>query len=551
MSKNKINGKFPDEKANRNTSRGNGKNGKQNRSGSRNYRGQKKDECRDGNYIVGAAKPNNPSWYYPNTQLLNAAASLPFSNLQGLSVDLWTENLTSLNEMPFPGIAQLNYVPSLGCTKAAVDGPTMAARYIYSFVRHANSGSRNYEAPDLYMYIMAWCSAASVIEEMKRVYGTMRAFIPKNRFYPAAMVTAMGGDFNNLSGNLPAFRALINLNVARLNALKIPAGLPILERWKQLATTYYMDGKTTKCQLYVPKMLYALKWEQTAMETGSALSYYDFEDDPCYYSIEACQQILDDLLGSMIENEDLGIMSGDILKAYGEGNCASLSMIDDDYICLPVESDEMLYQIHNAEFVGTPTFTDYIHAWQTPEGVIQSETTFLDNGTSINGIYNLPWRKGCLDFYKADPTPEDVIVATRWMYAGRAPSEKEGAPETLYTVTDTGSDIMCYCRIISDPNAGGLYTDPIVTSNTIYRGDVTGALLNSQACAKLTLSAFDFAPIMWLVCNSNASGNMFDSRTVPMTNIENYTFIDRDIIARMNHVVMLNMLGNSVYTPFK
>lgn len=89
------------------------------------------------------SKTNDPSWYAADATLMRDAASIPFSWSVGTTLDIGVDE-----NYVVPGICAIDTVPSFGYSTDTTSPLNIAARSMYSFIRHANSGSANYDAPD-------------------------------------------------------------------------------------------------------------------------------------------------------------------------------------------------------------------------------------------------------------------------------------------------------------------------------------------------------------------------------------------------------------------
>lgn len=73
-----------------------------------------------------------------------------------------------------PGIMTFMYAPSIGVAfstdSAAIN---VAAKNIYAYVRFANSGARNYDAPNLMTYLLALDSAYQIYACGVRLYAAL------------------------------------------------------------------------------------------------------------------------------------------------------------------------------------------------------------------------------------------------------------------------------------------------------------------------------------------------------------------------------------------
>ena len=139
------------------------KNKKGDRKDRKDYRPTKSgDKVQDGDTIgpdpKGLAQVNDVSWYSKNPALLESVGKLSFGNPLGATFNLSNDQLTvdlADDEARVPGIAVINTVPGPGEGHDFTSAANIAARNIYSFVRHANSGHSNYDSVDLMLYLLA------------------------------------------------------------------------------------------------------------------------------------------------------------------------------------------------------------------------------------------------------------------------------------------------------------------------------------------------------------------------------------------------------------
>jgi hypothetical protein len=301
----------------------------------------------------------------------------------------------------------------------------------------------------------------------------------------------------------------------------------------------YKDEDVSKSQFYVYTPAGVYKWAPTISAGGSGLSVENVaakEDSSgrinaldatnnTYVNITATGNRL---INALLGNEDIGIMSGDILKAYGAENLWRLETIPEGYAVIPVFSEEVLSQIHNTEFASyMPT---------TKEGDtagLQGFTVFQDNtvGSGIikqdlyfNGGYHILYDK-VLDFWKQDPTPEDVLVATRNTYvAERNDGDSKSLTRNVH-LTSYGSEIALTGFILKYDVNGMLKVDQIwATDNVSY-----------TTCAPDYI-CFNEPPVR-IVCNTGgAVANLFGS-------FATYAPLTRANIKQLHESALLAMYG--------
>lgn len=144
-------------------------------------------------------------------------------------------------------MATLFFVPTVGFSRElqksetgntiafANDGSlaSTAAKALYAYVRHANSGSANYDAPDLFQYVLSIDSLLMIHGVLTRLYSLAKDTRAYNRYFPGGFIRSM--DFpieflESLQSNLANFRAYINILGMKINAFYYPAQLTYFTR---------------------------------------------------------------------------------------------------------------------------------------------------------------------------------------------------------------------------------------------------------------------------------------------------------------------------------
>lgn len=80
-----------------------------------------------------------------------------------------------------PSVMRLGYHPISGTSISNSSGLSIATRALYTYVRDKNAGARNYEAPDLMMYILAMDQIYLMYHEARRIYQAINTYITSNR----------------------------------------------------------------------------------------------------------------------------------------------------------------------------------------------------------------------------------------------------------------------------------------------------------------------------------------------------------------------------------
>lgn len=383
---------------------------------------------------------NDISWSNKNPQLVKDVASFPFGFPSGIRINttnsVYTAQLsdkTVRDNVDNSGILRLEMVNCPGYADSEHDPVNIAATNIYSYVRHFNSGHANYDRQDMMMYMLAVANAWILHASAARAYGLMSAYNVYNRFAPEQLVNAAGWDFEDLNKNLAKFRGAINMYATRLNSLAVPDTMPIFKRWYKMYSGVYSDMNIRKAQLY----LYAPKgvgfYDET-VETGSMIKYHLLNVSNHKMTVDEFIELSNLITARLLGSEDIGIISGDIMKAYSASNCIRLDSLPDNYVVSPEFNDEILHQIMNTTITSTDTtvtgegVTSYVDSLSTKQdpsldhGIIKYKPVTNVSGikignTQLKKSLNPYYGNKILNFFFDDPTPEHVMIATRHLTA--------------------------------------------------------------------------------------------------------------------------------------
>lgn len=397
----------------------------QKRSGNRRSNGNSASSKRSGAYN---SPTNDFSFYGLNPQLVIDAASHAFSDVSGTPI-AWTpknnkDNILAPQMSSIPGVMAFRLAPTVGISNDNSSAVNIAARNVYSFVRHANSGHSNYDAPDLMLYLLAMDNIYSFFAYITRIYGAMMIYATKNRYYPKAIVTAMGVNFDDINSNLADFRLFINQFAVKLGSLCVPSNMSYFQRHMQMYSGMYVDDVSQKASTYLMVPAGFLQFNEVS---GSGrldfvpLSHAGVENKLStsipHLSFTDLKNYGDALLNAVMLSEDMNIMSGDILKAYGDGGIFKVSTIGEDYMILPTLDTNMLMQIQNLSMLSVD-IADYKTGLVSALSVVQNPTT---GAILYNPIWNYPnktilsTRKGVklMTLPTDQVTPEIIMEASR------------------------------------------------------------------------------------------------------------------------------------------
>lgn len=489
-------------------------------------------------------KYNDPKWYVANDQVLKDVASLSFNNALGAQSIIGVHQYDgTLSMLPYnytaPGIMSILTAPAMGVSDGSNSALCVAAKNYYSWIRHQNSGHVNYDSPDLMLYFGAMDSIFSMIAHMTRAYGVARVFSQTNRYIGDALLDRMGFDPYELRANLANFRGYINMFIMKVSAFCVPSTMTLYKRHYWMYSGVYKDEQVTKSQmyLYVPAVLWKYNELEGAGKLDAVHAFSEFTSAGASgtlqfksMSLSEVYALCNSLLAAIVNSEDINIMSGDVLKAYGRENLWTLAMVPEDYACFPAYSEEVLDQIHNTSFAGRkPVATLDLSTIPSPSldrlGIIQDPTIGAGALYFVPQFYNASHLAydAIVDMHSESPTPEEVIVATRNILCGKANQIGTGTNDVT-TLVNCGSDI-CLFALIATLNPSGS-VDAVSLFNE--RGAASSA-------ASMKITQFNKYPVYYSVTNGVITGVNGE--------IDNYTVISHDDVDRMHQSAILSELG--------
>lgn len=494
---------------------------------------------------------NDPQWYFKDANVLRDVASFSYearlgsnSHYDQLEAGVVDGGINYLDAVAsIPGVMAIEIAMTPGIADTAQSPVNLAATNVYSFVRYKNSGAANYDAPDLMMYLLSMDSLYAMWNWMKRLYGISSTYSQTNLYYPRALMEANFVDFDDMLANLANFRAYLNIKAGELSAFCVPATMSYNIRHSWMFSNVYTDSNTNKAQSYIFVPSYFYKYEENVNQKGGQLVPV-----PILLNMPTQKFKVSDLMSmfnSMIEavqrSEDIGIMSGDILKAYGEGGLFTISTFEADYRVDPVYSQEVLSQIENAHIlcsenrVSNSLPTSAFTITQDPD---TNWILFHPTGLPAGVISEVDQQY--LNFHWSDPTPENVIVATR-LKAGIFPTANGSKIDTCGSEIAVGAWIYVY-GFSSDKTAkhDGLHPktgQPSVLNKYVIPRHV---LINSSGTPSdmqvvdivlttlMLLSSFDWHPqvSVWNGETKVWTGPFFDFDKYALINAKNVEALD-------------------------
>lgn len=531
-----------------------------NRSNS-NKRRRGKGYSGNGKYSGGradASSTNHTEWYTPDPVMLKDAASFPFAYKTGDPIALGA----SVSPYYVPGLIRINYFPTLGEITSPSSDANVGANAVYSFIRKANSGSRNYDAQDFMLYLMTADSIYTGIAWFQRLLFAMNMYLLDNRYTPEILLKSMGVQFNSaLIGDQPKIRLRLNQVIFKANCLTVPKVFAFFDRHMQMCSNFYTDEENYFSQLYYFNPDYLYKYSLNASTKKGQLIPVAWGNNLGADSAqpwETYMEKLEDMVNRWYSEEDSQIMSGDIQKAYTPNQWITLGSIPDGLVAKPVYDINMLHQIHNLDMAGP-----YVSGGTIEQGIATTDEGLKGYLTSDPCFYpGLEIENWCnqthpyfrpatlLDLH-IENTPEAIMRSTRLKNAGY-----QFVSEGKYRVLSPGTEVVTTVLVTTRQSA-------TTTSSSGYiQWDFENPKTSSNILAPAIISCITAASYFPLIYRSPlddftpANGLIENIPWVPIGNTDRVTRIDCENIRSLNQTATLGLFnikgaarGETVGTP--
>lgn len=309
---------------------------------------------------------NDPAWYSRDQRLVIDTASVPYSEPFGAPVKFvsnpqvvewldttWKKDL-AWNAGAVPGIMVLSARPSFNESHDRNSPLNVAATALYSQVRYVNNGRKNYDPSDLFMYVTVVTDLYAFLNWCRRVYGAAFLYSQANKYLGKAMLMAMGVNPENIISNLANFRYWVNAFTNKIASYAVPADLTLaFKRAFQFSSIYIEhEGDSVKDQMYMynPDAFYKFRLDQDNVGMLELIPFPRTQtvDGMTFADISAYGE---GLLENIWGDEDFGLMSGDLLRAFN-GNIIKLDVLPEEYYTVPVHDKAVLTQMENSDIAG-------------------------------------------------------------------------------------------------------------------------------------------------------------------------------------------------------
>lgn len=490
---------------------------------------------------------NDVAWYKNYPELMKDSANIYFTYPLGRDLGLTVpSDLTYAPEnYNIPGVMEIDWIPTIGDARFENSAVNIAAREIYNFVRYAQSGSKNYDATDLMMYLLAMDSIYSFYSNMVRAYGTLTLYSPHNRYLPDALLRAQGWNPDELRKNMAQFRWYINQFAYKIGSFAVPAHMTYFERHIWLNSGIYMDEPSNKAQFYVFKQTHDYKYDSTSAAGYLARLVYQEIPEPSDHQgrdMMSAVTHMNALINYVLGDEDFNTISGDILKAFGTDNLFTVSPISEDYVTIPTYSDEVLSQIQNITVLppvlNSRKMTGYdgmnIVQVGSSEEMQPSLHQWVEFGLENSNpdyfpIFQVTEMQRPLLLSSDEPTIDEVMVATRLM-------------AILNNYEVNGNTMRIQGEAIPTEIVSAISIITIKKDGSLLFESISEPHVNALRPVTFKLSAFNKAP--WFYVQSPEAGK--DGTIIGNTaDFVNYAVMTHDDLKRMHETA----LYSEFYTP--
>lgn len=524
------------------------------------------------------SRENDWQWYAQSPELIRDYASYPFGRPVGSQINLGSVPngsvlTTSINSQSIPGIMAYYYQPTVGDPHDANAPINIAARNIYSYVRHANSGHSNYDAPDLMLYLIAMDSIYMYHSFLKRIVGLLYDYSTLNRYYPRALVQAMGVDFDDLSHHIADFRGFVNQYATKMGSMCVPNSMSYMARHVWMTEGIYTDGTSSKSQtyMYVPAAYFKFQLDTDGKGELISVPFTSPYLNNVLGTLQKYEDLItfgNNLLDPITSNEDLNIMSGDILKAFGDNGVVKIAGVPDGYMVLPTYNQEVLSQMENATilgYMGSPIKQNvdvgggYLYIVNAGVHIaIAAPSNFTASNESISAEVGDAVLQGVmcnkvLNFHHAGVTPEEVMVATRL-------SNIVAPISTSASIFGSSGIAQITCNV---PTMGSEIVNAAIAYQYVWKNGVMSLVGHSLPTAMVypvpatsnnwvlqeylnnlgILSTFDWHHQVVPVIGASGSDGIYTDvwgMGIPIQDVDNYTVIDMENLKNMALTALLS-----------
>lgn len=492
-------------------------------------------------HVIVQGSDNDRNWYNRIIPAVNDYANIPFNIPTGASFSLGKGDNAVSDQASMikgiPGIMTFEVMPTVGAAKAPTDGINLGATQLYSMIRKANSGAKNYDPSDVMLTVLAMDSAYMLYEYLLRAYRSIGVYNSMNRYEPNALLYAQGFG-SEISTQMADFRGLLDLFAYQLGSINIPDVFSFVRRHSWLYSHVYCDSDNPKAQLYMYMPAGFYKYTEGQAGAPTSLKYVTWRElfgADVITDLSTIRNAIDTIMQPILGSQDIGIISGDIAKAFDAAGFIKIQPVADHEALEPSFNLEVIEQMVNCDILSYDNNWDNnaeitVDNSSTVSGPFLTQSVHLNvDATESSFLSGVAYRQRLLTTHIQDVTPDDVMVMTRMM---------ANVDRNNKTLAACGSDIVVNCKIWK-MDYDGTVLKPVPIIKTVKQDIASGSsgMIGMQTMETIAaMECFDYHPAMyfWTKVDKLYFSSCFQS-------VDNYTVLGDEQLRNIHHVAILSM----------
>lgn len=491
---------------------------------------------------------NDPRWYMPDKALAESTAQWSFTQPAGEPIignDGERSVYPSIMKLylePSPEISNINDTGVFSKYGYKFTGLNAASRAFYNAISSMTGRTSAYTPDDISILFLGIGEIISMFSYARHIMHLPYMINLKNKSIPDALISAYGFDPIDLRTNIATYRTQFNTLIVQAQSIIAPGNMPYFEKCANVYSHIFADTAADTAQMYIfaPYSTWILNEKYNANGSGLVTTAVPGRME---YNIKLSK--LFDLIATMIstfqESSTYNVVGQDVLHLNAKTNMPIYTyQFLSEFETTAVEYNEnALLQIHNMNFGGPYNIALYdAEMGLTPLNDVSCSVDKVSifynpaikndakvDGFNVNNIY--------MDSLTAQPDSDMRIDATRYI---------SYVSKSVYHVPSKSTYIQFGCG----DHRGIAYAIYSVENNKIT--EIGNTLLRIYGLAKTAnftidtfkysccLSAFDWAPIMFI--HYNSTGNVDDGNitTVTLGNINYITPISAEVMNNLNRL---------------
>lgn len=507
-----------------------------------------------GHHIIVQGADNDPSWYNNLKPAVSDYANIPFNIPTGATFSLGKGDSASVDQKStirsVPGIMTFEVMPTIGSAQLPTDGVNLGATQLYSMIRKANSGAKNYDPSDVMLTLLAMDSAYMLYEYLLRAYRSIGVYNTMNRYEPNALLYAQGFG-PEISTQIADFRGLLDLFAYQLGSINIPDVFSFVRRHSWLFSHVYCDSESAKAQLYLYMPAGFYKYTEGQAGEPTSLQYLEWKDlfgSDEITDLSVVKSAIDTIMQPILGSQDIGLISGDIAKAFGEANFIKIQPVADHEALVPEFNLEVIEQMVNCDIISYNVAADHnaaivVDNSSTTSGPFLTQKIYINVDKNVGYMSSgVSYRQRMLTTHNQNVSPDDVMVMTRLM---------ANVDRNNSLLAACGSDVVVGCKIWTMGHTGtSLSLKPNITTvhQDLVAPSASGTAIEVQFLKSLAaMENFDYHPCLYFWSADPINVNNPINLQGYFQSLDNYTVLGDEQLRNIHHVAILSMFNCDGY----